>query len=129
MVDSDVTENIRHPPPPAKSGFGPQAQIRTWRQSGFGPPRIPASRNEEMYITPLMVEFSFYKVASASTPQFEGSNPGLNNVDSAFHSFSGSIKEHQACLGTKQWGVSRQTDYKTGTSAHASQRFTSRKLR
>ncbi|GFU52835.1 hypothetical protein TNCV_2254531 [Trichonephila clavipes] len=33
---SGVTENIRTPP--ASSGFEPQAQIRTLRQSIFGPP-------------------------------------------------------------------------------------------
>ncbi|PRD36885.1 UNVERIFIED_CONTAM: Tbx20 [Trichonephila clavipes] len=41
---------------------------------------------------------------------------------SAFHPFSGSIKEYQACLGTKTQGVSLQTVHMIGTSAYAPQR-------
>ncbi|GFV88512.1 uncharacterized protein TNCV_1243251 [Trichonephila clavipes] len=37
-------------------------------------------------------------------------------INSAIHPFSGSIKEYQACLGTKHWGLLRQTDHLTGTS-------------
>ncbi|GFU00801.1 hypothetical protein TNCV_4819461 [Trichonephila clavipes] len=33
----------------------------------------------------------------------------------------GSINKYQDCLGTKHWGVSRQTDHLTGTSADAPQ--------
>ncbi|GFV02427.1 retrovirus-related Pol polyprotein from transposon 17.6 [Trichonephila clavipes] len=47
-----------------------------------------------------------------------GSIPRLGKVDSAFHPYcSGSINEYQAC-----WGVSLQTDYLIGTSAHAPHR-------
>ncbi|GFY15522.1 hypothetical protein TNCV_1573331 [Trichonephila clavipes] len=45
--------------------------------------------------------------------------PQLDKVDSAFHSFSGMIKEYKACLGTKLWGVSRQIDHLTVASAFA----------
>ncbi|GFV74946.1 hypothetical protein TNCV_1041841 [Trichonephila clavipes] len=51
-----------------------------------------------------------------------GSIPGLGKVDSAFHPYcSGSIKEYQACLGTKTLRVSLQTDLLNGTSAAAPQ--------
>ncbi|GFV48167.1 hypothetical protein TNCV_3554461 [Trichonephila clavipes] len=36
--------------------------------------------------------------------------------------FGGSIKEYQACLGTKTQGVSLQTVHMIGTSAYAPQR-------
>ncbi|GFY34944.1 HTH_Tnp_Tc3_2 domain-containing protein [Trichonephila clavipes] len=41
---SGVTKNTSPLPHPAKLSFGPQVQIRTWRQSGFGPPRTPGLR-------------------------------------------------------------------------------------
>ncbi|GFV52377.1 hypothetical protein TNCV_3216081 [Trichonephila clavipes] len=40
----------------------------------------------------------------ASIPQVRDSILGLGKVDSAFHLFSGSINEYQACLETKHWG-------------------------
>ncbi|GFW53125.1 hypothetical protein TNCV_3293731 [Trichonephila clavipes] len=58
----------------------------------------------------------------ASTLQVLGSTLGLGKVDSAFHLFSGSINEYQACLGTKTLRVSLQTDHLIETSAHAPQR-------
>ncbi|GFW12976.1 hypothetical protein TNCV_3329081 [Trichonephila clavipes] len=42
-------------------------------------------------------------VYNASKSQVRGSNPGLGKVNSAFHPFSGSIKENQACLETEHW--------------------------
>ncbi|GFU93138.1 hypothetical protein TNCV_1631061, partial [Trichonephila clavipes] len=55
----------------------------------------------------------------ASPPQVRGSNPRLDKVDSAFHSFSGSINEHQAAWELNTGGFSCQIDHLTGTSAHA----------
>ncbi|GFX41215.1 hypothetical protein TNCV_2219131 [Trichonephila clavipes] len=51
-----------------------------------------------------------------------GSIPSLGKVDSAFHPFSGSINEIQACLGTKTLWILLQTDHLIGTSVHAPQR-------
>ncbi|GFY10346.1 hypothetical protein TNCV_2630231 [Trichonephila clavipes] len=53
----------------------------------------------------------------ASTQQVRGSKLRLGKVDSAFHSFSRSINEFQACLVAKTHGVSLQTDHLIGTSA------------
>ncbi|GFV82427.1 hypothetical protein TNCV_3982201 [Trichonephila clavipes] len=64
-----------------------------------------------------------------STPHVRSSKSGQEKVNSAFHPFSGPINEYQACLGTKYWGFSHQTDHLTGTSAHAPQHSWSRKLR
>ncbi|GFU76859.1 transcription factor Sox-6 [Trichonephila clavipes] len=47
---------------------------------------------------------------------------GLGKIDSAFHLFSGSVNEYQACLGTKPWGFSLETDHLIETSALAPQR-------
>ncbi|GFU47012.1 DDE_3 domain-containing protein [Trichonephila clavipes] len=60
-----------------------------------------------------------------------GSNPRLGKVDSAFHFFSRSISEYQACLKTEHFaqGVSHQTDHFTETFAHGPQQLRSRKLR
>ncbi|GFW89922.1 hypothetical protein TNCV_4196101 [Trichonephila clavipes] len=42
----------------------------------------------------------------------------MGKVDSAFHPFSGSINEYQACLGS-ELRASSQTDHLTDTSAYA----------
>ncbi|GFV36078.1 DUF4817 domain-containing protein [Trichonephila clavipes] len=55
--------------------------------------------------------------------------PGLVKVDSSFHPFSGSIVSSKRFLESLTLGVSRQTNHLTGTSAYASQRLRSRKLR
>ncbi|GFV51903.1 hypothetical protein TNCV_1322561 [Trichonephila clavipes] len=57
----------------------------------------------------------------ASKSQVWGSILGLGNIESTFYSFSGSINEYQACLGTKHW-VSLWTDHLMWTYAHAPQR-------
>ncbi|GFX65437.1 hypothetical protein TNCV_399881 [Trichonephila clavipes] len=40
----------------------------------------------------------------ASTPHVRDSNPGLGKVDLAFHPFSWTINEYQACLGLNTGG-------------------------
>ncbi|GFS62413.1 hypothetical protein TNCV_1262171 [Trichonephila clavipes] len=51
-----------------------------------------------------------------------GSIPGIGKAHSVFHPYcSGSINEYQDCLETWTLGVSLQTDYLIGTSAHPPQ--------
>ncbi|GFS90453.1 hypothetical protein TNCV_4096661 [Trichonephila clavipes] len=51
--------------------------------------------------------------------QVRDSNRRLSKVDSAFHSFSGSMNEYQVTFGTEHWMFPHQIEHLTETSAHA----------
>ncbi|GFX00868.1 hypothetical protein TNCV_4578351 [Trichonephila clavipes] len=55
---------------------------------------------------------------NGSVSRFRATGERLGKVNSAFHTFSGSINEYQASLEAEHW-VSRQIDHLSETSAHA----------